>query len=65
MIRARGKPYDFQMSNNVADIEWTNINILYFPDSIEIISIEELGLWCLEILVPVFASSNTEIFMAQ
>ena len=28
---------------------WTNINLLYFPDSIEIASLEELTLWCSEI----------------
>ena len=27
---------------------WTNVNLLYLPDSIEITSLEELTLWCPE-----------------
>ena len=43
----------FKCQITLADREWTNVNILYFPDSIEIISIEELGLRRPEILVPI------------
>ena len=25
---------------------WTNVNLRYFPDSIEIVSLEGLLLWC-------------------
>ena len=28
---------------------WTNVNLLYLPDSIEIVSLEGLTLWCAEI----------------
>ena len=28
---------------------WTNVNLLYLPDSIEIASLEGLTLWCSEI----------------
>ena len=28
---------------------WTNVNLLYFPDSIEIAYLEGLTLWCPEI----------------
>ena len=30
-------------------IGWTNVNLLYLPDSIEIASLEGLMLWCPEI----------------
>ena len=33
----------FKCRITLAHTEWTNVNILYFLDSIEIISIEELG----------------------
>ena len=41
----------FKCRITLADTKY--LNILYFPDSMKIISIEELGLWCPEILVPV------------
>ena len=42
----------FKCLITLTDPEQTNVNILYFLDNIEIISIEELGLRCPEILVP-------------
>ena len=38
-----------EIAYNLKATGWTNVNLLYLPDSIEITSLERLTLWCPEI----------------